>query len=106
MIPFALVDIKYDIFETSFFEKIRQINKIQDFTKNFKHSFNDQPTIVSFTTLNEKYFLYFFLTYQMDSKQPTCFKHKTVQSLHFPQKNTKFLLLKNIEPLFIETPQT
>ena len=54
MIPFALVDTKENAFGTQFFEKYKRKIIIQDSTMNFKHSFNDQPRIASFTIPNEK----------------------------------------------------
>ena len=54
MIPFAVPDIKHIVLGTPFFEKSIQINNKEDLTMNFKHSFNDQHTIASITTLIEK----------------------------------------------------
>ena len=42
MIPSAVADIKYSILRTTLFEEYVQKIKIQDFTVNFKQSFNDQ----------------------------------------------------------------
>ena len=58
-ISFVLADINYVNPGTPFFEVQNQIEKIQDFSLNFRQYFNDQPTIVSFTTLIEKNFPFF-----------------------------------------------
>ena len=50
---------------------------------NFKHSFNDQPTIASFTTLNQTKFPFFSFFYQINSKKLTCVIPKTVQTVIF-----------------------
>ena len=66
MIPSAVAHKKYKTLETTFFEKNLQNLNNQDFTMNFKHSFNDQPKIVSFTTLIENNFPFFSEFYQIN----------------------------------------
>ena len=108
MIPFAAVDTKYIILGTGVFEKHIQNSIIQDFTMNFKHPFNDQLTIASFTKLTEKNFPFFSAIYQINSKKSIYIKPNTVQRLHFQLENSKTLLLRteNHEPVFAERPQT
>ena len=108
IIPFALVDIKYNIVGTTFFEKHVQKINIQDFIMNFKHSFFDQPTIACIFTLSGKKFPFVSSIYQINSKMPTYLKPKTVHSLQFPLKNSKTSLLKteNFRSLLTEIPQT
>ena len=43
MFSFVVPDIKYNTFETPLLEKHIQEISIEDFTMNFKHSFDDQP---------------------------------------------------------------
>ena len=47
---FVVADIRYTILGTQVFEKSIQYKNIQEFVMKFKHTFNDQPTYVSFTT--------------------------------------------------------
>ena len=58
MISFAVAVNKHNNLVTLFIEKYIQHIKIQVFTMNFKHSFNDQPTIASLTTLVKKNFIF------------------------------------------------
>ena len=107
MIPFAVADKKYIILGTQFFGKNLQNSNIQDFTMNFKHFSNFQPTIACFTTLIEKIFPFFSFIYQINFVKSTSFNPNNVQTLHFPLTNTKAFLVKteNHEPLFDEMPQ-
>ena len=66
IVPFAVDDINSKILGTPVFEKSFQKFKSQDFTMNSKHSFNDQPTTVSFTTVVEKNLPFFSFIYQMN----------------------------------------
>ena len=61
MILFAVADIKYNILTTPFFEKYFRKIIIADFTMKIKHSFIDQRTVASFTTLIGNNFLSFHL---------------------------------------------
>ena len=79
MILFAVADFEYNIVRTVFSEKYIQNFDVQNFTMNLKHSFNNQPTVASFTTLNEKTFPNFSFICRTNSKQPTYNKPNTVQ---------------------------
>ena len=70
MIPFAVADIEYNIFGIPIFEKNIHTKSFQDFNKNLKHSFNDQSTIASFTTLIEKNFVFSSIFMKLFPKNP------------------------------------
>ena len=108
MNPSAVADIENYILRTPFFEKYIQNINIQDFTMNFKHFFNDQPTIASLTALFETNFPFFSGIYQINSKTPTHIKPNAVRTLHFPLKTSNTIKLKteNHEPFYAEIPQT
>ena len=70
---------------------------------NFKCSFNDQPTIVSFTTLIEETFASFHLPIKrLKNANKNKLNTNTLKTIHhFPVKNSKTSWLKteNHEPL-------
>ena len=61
MFLFAATDIKFNILRTPLFENYRQNIYVEEFTMNFKHSFIDQTTIFSLSTLIEKFFHFYSL---------------------------------------------
>ena len=63
MIAFALADAKNNILDLPFFDKNIQTSNFQNFTMNFKHTSNDQPSNASFTTLIEKMLPLFSIFY-------------------------------------------
>ena len=66
----VVADIEFVFIGTSFFQEKFKIFTIQDFNLSFKHSFKDQSTTGSFTTLKEKIFPCFFVNYQINLKKP------------------------------------
>ena len=104
----AVADIKYIILKTPSFKNDVPKIKTNVFNMDFLYSCNDQPTIVSFTTIFEKNFPFFSFIYQRNSKKATSFKPNTLQNVHCPMKNSKKLLLKteNHETFSSEMPQT
>ena len=108
MTPFAVADVKFKIPGRPSFENYMQDNNIQDSTKNFKQTFNKKPTVVSCATLIQENSPFFSFSYQTNSEKPTFMKSSTVQTLQFPLKFTKILLLKSgkHKTFFAEKPQT
>ena len=73
---FAVADIEYNLIGTPFFNRNTQKNQFQVFSRNFKYSFNGQPTTACLTTLIEKNLPFFpklHLTSQLISN-PTLYK--------------------------------
>ena len=67
--------MNYNILWSPLFENYVQDINIQDFTKSFKHSFNDQPTIASFSALIRRKFHLFTKLFQQSQHllTPTLF---------------------------------
>ena len=108
MIPFDVAEFNYILFlGMQFYEKYIQNIILQDLTMKLKHSFNDQPTIVSLTTLIRLNFPYFFCL-SNKFKRPKIVEPNTVQNSRFPLKISKTLLLETgiNEPVFAEMLQT
>ena len=107
-IPFVVADIKVNTPWTPFIKKCIQSINIKDFFMTFKHCFNDQPSIASFTTLVEENFLFFSFNCQKKSKGLTYFKINSVKTLPFLIKNSKTFSpnTENHDLFFVEMPQT
>ena len=86
-VPFAVADIKYNIFGTPFFEDNIQNINIQDFTLEFKYQSKTHPNYAKFTTLLSKDYPYFSYIYRINSKTQIRLKPKSSKIAHFPIKN-------------------
>ena len=86
-VPFAVADIKYNIFGTPFYEDNIQNINIQDFTLEFKYQSQIHPNSTKFTTLLSKDYPYFSYIYRINSKTQIRLKPKSSKIAHFPIKN-------------------
>ena len=94
VITFVVAGINYIILGAPFFDKYVQNINIKGYTINFKYSFKDQPTIAFYTRSIEKDFAFFSFFSDKNLIKSTYIKRNTVQTFHFPLKNSKNLLLK------------
>ena len=76
-VPFAVADIKYNIFGTPFFEDNIQNINIQDFTLDFKYQSKTHPNYSKFTTLLSKDYPYLSYIYRINSKTQIRLKPKS-----------------------------
>ena len=86
-VPFAVADIKDNIFGTPFFEDNMQNINIQNFTLEFKYQSKIHPNYTNFTTLLSKDYPYFSCIYRINPKTQIRLKPKSSKIAHFPIKN-------------------
>ena len=67
-VPFAVAEIKYNLFGTPFFEDNIQNINIQDFTLEFKYQSKIHPNYTKLTTLLSKEYPYFSYISRVNSK--------------------------------------
>ena len=85
-VPFAVSDIKYNIYGTPFFEDNIQNINIQDFSVEFKYQSKTHPNYAKFTTLLSKDYPYFSYIYRINSKTQIRLKPMSPKIAHFPLK--------------------